>query len=113
VTSSLSSKKLPSAHGTGKGLAPTPPAVCTRVCTSEAENANASALDAASPGTSPQAAGTTPDADQGNQPEVTAADKPADPLAGLAATLLALSPADRARLAAMLTDNGSTGTIPG
>jgi hypothetical protein len=44
---------------------------------------------------------------------VTAADKPADPLAGLAATLLALSPADRARLAAMLTDNGSTGTIPG
>ena len=52
------------------------------------------------------------DADQGSKSEGTA-DKPADPLAGLAAAIAGLTPADRARLVAMLTDNGSTGTIRG
>jgi len=111
VTSSLSSNGLPSAHGTDKGLTATLPPVCTRVCTSEAENANAAALDAALLGT-PRQAAEAPDADQGGRGEGTA-DKPADPLANLAATIGNLSPAERARLAAMLTDNGSTGTIRG
>jgi hypothetical protein len=70
-----------------KGLATTPSPVCTRVCTSEPEIANAATLDA----NQSDATGGA-DQDQG------------DPLAKLAATLLALSPADRAKLAAMLTE---------
>lgn len=42
------------------------------------------------------------DTDQGNEGEGTAG-KPADPLAGLAAAIASLTPADRARLVAMLT----------
>ncbi len=70
-----------------KQLTSTPPAACTSACTSIAENANADKHDA----------------DQG------------DPLAKLAAALLTLSPADRARLAAMLTGDrkeGATGMQP-
>jgi hypothetical protein len=78
-----------------------PSPVCTRVCTSEGENANAGAAETASLGAPPQAAGNL-HTHQGSEGEGTA-DKPADPLAALAATLLTLSPADRARLAAMLT----------
>jgi hypothetical protein len=82
-----------------KGLAPTPSAVCTRVCTSEPENANAGTLHT----------------DQGSEGEGTAggsstADQ-ADPLAKLAAALLDLMPADRARLAAMLTGHQGEGKV--
>jgi hypothetical protein len=78
----------------------TPPAACTSACTSEGEIENAGALDAASMGTPPQPAGPL-GTDQGNEGEG-AADKPADPLAGLAAAIANLTSADRARLAAML-----------
>jgi integrase len=82
-------------------VASMPSPVCTRVCTSEGENANAGTADATSLGSPPLTAGTL-ETDQGSKGERTAG-KPADPLAALAATLLTLSPADRARLAAMLT----------
>jgi hypothetical protein len=65
----------------------TPPAACTSACTSEAENANAGNAET--------------DADQGSVSEGTAG-KPADPLAALAAAIANLTPADRARLVAML-----------
>ncbi len=68
--------------------------VCTRVCTSNLENANADAIDADQGSIDERI-----DADQGTEGE--AADT--DPLAKLAAALLTLSPADRKRLAAMLT----------
>ncbi|MCX7424713.1 MAG: hypothetical protein NTW96_03650 [Planctomycetia bacterium] len=58
-----------------------PPAACTCACTSKAENANDG----------------TPDAYQG------------DALAKLAAALAKLSPADRARLAAMLAGDQDEG----
>jgi len=64
-------------------VAPTASPVCTRVCTSEAENANAGA----------------PEGDQGQQGEGTAA---ADPLVAIAAAIAGLSPADRQRLAGIL-----------
>ena len=68
---------------TGQGFTPTLPAACTAACTSEAENANAGTAD----GGRRQGEGT----DEG------------DRLDKLAAALLTLSPADRERLAAMLT----------
>jgi len=58
-----------------QGFTPTVPAACTAAWTSEVETASAGTLDA----------------DHG------------DPLARLAATLLNLSPADRERLAVLLT----------
>jgi hypothetical protein len=58
--------------------------VCTRVCTSEGENANADTLEA----------------DQGNKGE--GIDQ-GDPLAKLAAAITGLSPMDRQRLAALLS----------
>ena len=61
----------------------TPPDACTAACTSKAENANADTLTA---GQQPEGNGT----DQG------------DPLATIAATIADLSPADQAKLAAML-----------
>ena len=68
-------------------LTQTPSPVCTRVCTSEPENAHAG----------------TPDADRSaGDPQQGEGIDQGDPLAKLAAALLALSPADRARLAAML-----------
>jgi hypothetical protein len=76
----------PDASSETKGLAPTPPAACTAACTSERQIENAGALDAASLGTPTQAAGTAH----------------ADPLTALAGAIANLSPADRARLAAML-----------
>ena len=66
----------------GQALTPTPFRVCTRVCTSEPENANADTLDA------DQCKGE--ENDEG------------DPLGKLAAVLLTLSPADRTKLAVML-----------
>jgi hypothetical protein len=68
----------------------TPSAACTAACTSEAEKTNAGTLDA-HPAAGDQNQGERTEQDQG------------DPLAKLAAALLALSPAERARLAAMLT----------
>jgi len=94
-TPSLSSKGTSDASEAGKELASTPPAVCTSVCTSQAENANA---------------GTT-DAHQGTEGEGTAsaAASPGAGLAELAAALLTLSPADRARLAAIPTGTATQG----
>jgi hypothetical protein len=83
VTSSLSSNELPSAGETGNGFTATPSPVCTRVCTREAENANAG-----SHGT-----------DQGSVGEGT---DQRDPLAKLAAAIAGLSASERERLAGML-----------
>jgi hypothetical protein len=110
---------------TGQGVTATPPAVCTRVCTGEAENAHAGPLDgdqgddapgapdpldpAGPAGDDPhQASEATGPADDGEESSATggpAAGEPADqgdPVAKLAAALLNLPPADRERLAAML-----------
>jgi hypothetical protein len=80
-------------------VTPTPSAVCTRVCTSEAENANAGPLHA---GQGDEGEGI----DQGwaarGSSAAGALTDQADPLAKLAAALLALTSADRERLAAML-----------
>jgi hypothetical protein len=91
----------PSEGVTNQEVASTPSDACTAACTSEAENANAGTAETASLGTPPDAAGPL-DTDQGSKGEG-AADKPADPLAGLAAAIANLTPADRARLGAMLT----------
>ena len=69
-----------------KGLTPTTSAACTRACTSEAENTNAG----------------TPNEGQTDKGEGTAGKAAAGSLESLAAALLTLSPADRAKLAAML-----------
>jgi len=71
----LQTQGHPDASEDSKELTSTPPAACTSACTSDAETDNADNLAA----------------DQG------------DPLTKLAAALLTLSPADRERLAAMLT----------
>jgi hypothetical protein len=86
---------------------PTPSAACTAACTSEAENANAGTPEAGHQGQGEATAAGTLDADQQDRPagdrgQGEGADQ-GDPLAKLAAALLALTPADRARLAAMLT----------
>ena len=101
VTSSLSSKGSPSADGAGKGLAATPFAVCTRVCTSEGENVNA--------GRSDGGPGEGEGIDQGGAARGSSAADQGDPLAKLVAALLTLSPADRARLAGMLAGHQSKG----
>ena len=67
-------------------VTPTASPVCTRVCTSNPGNDNAGTLDA--PAVTPNEG---EGADQG------------DPLAKIADALLTLSPADRAKLAALLT----------
>jgi hypothetical protein len=67
-------------------LTPTPSDACTSACTSEGEKAH----------DSPQDAGQGQLAEDGS-------DAQPDPLAAIAAAIGALSPADRARLAAMLT----------
>jgi hypothetical protein len=72
-------------------------AACTAACTSEPENANAGRVPSGC------------DADQGNEGEGAAGKPAADPLAKLAAALLDLTPADRARLAAMLTGHQGKG----
>ncbi len=96
-TPSLQSYGHPDASEAGKGLTPTPPAACSAACTSKPENSNACPPEA---GNQEQGFGTatgTFDAD----PETPAGDQ-GDPLAKLAAALMDLTPADRARLAAML-----------
>jgi len=80
-----------------------PSAACTAACTSEAENANAAPLDH-HPGTPSLLALNPPPSTLNPQPSTDHA--PADPLVGLAAAIAALSPADRARLAAMLVNGG-------
>ena len=90
ATSCLQSSDSPAPSVGSKALAPTPSPVCTRVCTSEAENANA---------------GTT---DAGHQGEGEGIDQ-GDPLAAIAAALLTLSPADKARLTAMLARDQDEG----
>ena len=92
ATSSLGSNSNSVPSPIDKELTSTPSPVCTRVCTSEAENANAGTLEAASLGTLPQAADTI-DTDQGNEDE--GIDQ-GDPLTKLAAAIASLSPTDRA-----------------
>jgi hypothetical protein len=84
-TSALRTCECPDATDDIKGLATTPPPVCTRVCTSEDENVN----------------GSPPQADQGEATDHASLPEP-DPLALIAVAIAALSPADRARLAKML-----------
>ena len=104
ATSSLGSYNVPDASLDNKALTSTPSAACTSACTSEGENANADALDAASLGTPPQAADAHQDKGEG-----TAAIDHADPLAMLAAAVANLSPANRERLAAMLAGHKGEG----
>jgi hypothetical protein len=100
---------------TPQDLTATPSPVCTRVCTSEPENANAGTPEAGHQDQGEGVAVGTLDADQesrpaGDQGQGEGTDQ-GDPLAKLAAALLDLSPADRARLAAMLTTHqGNRGT---
>ena len=128
-TSALRMCEHPDASVDSKALTATPAPVCTRVCTSEPENANADAGDVASLGTLPQAAGTrnadAPDADQQGRPAGdrqqgegidqggtaggSSTAEQGDPLVKLAAALLTLSSADRERLAAMLTGHQGEG----
>ena len=77
MTPSVSSKGTPDATEAGKGLAESSPAVCTPVCTSKPEKANAGTVEA------------------------------------LAAALLGLTPADRARLAAVLLSQGESAAETG
>jgi hypothetical protein len=91
-----------------QGFTPTPSPVCTRVCTSKPENDNADTYYATLAGTPSQAAGTV--AADGGRNESEGADE-GDRLDKLAAVLLTLSPAERERLAAMLTAHqGTRGT---
>jgi hypothetical protein len=102
-TFGLGSRNHPDASADSKALAPTPFPVCTRVCTSEPENANADALEAASLGSPPQAADALEAGHHDEGEGIGAPSGSGDTLAKLAAALLTLSPADRAKLAAMLT----------
>ena len=79
-TSALRTQECDDVNGTGKELTATPPPVCTNVCTREGGNANAI------------------DDDQLKKDGGAVA----DPIAAIAAMLMSLSPADRARLAAKL-----------
>jgi hypothetical protein len=98
ATSWLQTSESPVTSVDNKALAPMVSPVCTRVCTSEPENANA---DSSQPGL-----GQVGATDQNQRTEGDAGVRDhtnqGDPLAKLAAVLLTLSPADRARLAKML-----------
>ncbi|MGO8747694.1 MAG: hypothetical protein ACLQNE_17115 [Thermoguttaceae bacterium] len=88
----------------------TPSAACTAACTSKAENANAGTLEAGHRDQGEGTAAGTLDVDRqdrpaGDQGGGEGADQ-GDPLAKLAAALADLTPADRARLAAMLAGKG-------
>lgn len=98
VTSSLSSNGHPVASEDNKGLATTPPPVCTRVCTNKGENANADAPGAGRgvKGDEPPSGAVVAEASVEGRPDGQ------DPLALLAAAIGELSPDDRARLARML-----------
>ena len=72
-------------HVISQTLTPTPPPVCTRVCTSEVENAN----------DSPPGGQASETADGGNETQ-------SDLLRAITAAIGALSAADRARLGKML-----------
>jgi hypothetical protein len=96
ATCTLRTQGHPDASDASKGLASTLSVACTAACTSEAQNANAGTLDAYQ---GRQSEG----ADQGEGTNAGPLAGPADPVASLAAVLLNLSPADRERLAAMLT----------
>ena len=106
----MGSNDAPVASGNSKGLTSTPSAACTAACTSTGENANADAREAASLGTPAQAAGTldtgqdTQDAAVAHQGEGEGIDQ-GDSLAKLAAALLILSPADRAKLSKLLAEH--------
>ena len=113
MTPTLSSSGTGNASDSSKEVMSTPSAACTAACTSEAENANAGPLEAASLGTSPHAAdgADAHQGDEGEESEQGGADRGSsaadqnqgDPLAVLAAAVAKLSPADRERLAALLT----------
>ncbi len=87
-----------------------PSPVCTRVCTSEPENANDGTPEAGDQDQGEGAAAGTLDVDPQDRPaggrERGEGTDRGDPLAKLAAALLDLTPADRARLAAMLAGQG-------
>jgi len=101
----LGSNTLTVASENCKGLTPTLPAACTSACTSGGENANAGTLDAGH-----QGEGEGPD--QGGTARGSSAADQGDPLAVLAAAVANLSPADRARLAAMLAATPAIETVP-
>jgi hypothetical protein len=91
-----------------QGFTPTLPAACTAACTSEAETDNADTYYATLAGTPSQAAAAV--AADGGRNEGEGTDE-GGRLDKLAAALLTLSPAERERLAAMLTAHqGTRGT---
>ena len=116
ATSWLQTRESPVTSADSKALTPTPSAACTSACTSEGENANADALDTALLDTSPQAADADADRgdegegiDQGGTAGGSSTAEQGDPLAALAAAVANLSPANRERLAAMLTGQQGEG----
>ena len=91
---------------TGQQVAETPFPVCTRVCTSEGENANAGRSDG-EPGDQSQRADTDQagkgeGTDQGGAGSGASNTDQGDPLAKLAVAIAGLTAGDRARLVAML-----------
>ena len=80
-TSALRTQESTNVSVADKGLVATPAGVCTRVCTGEAKNAHADLV----------------------------AEDLDDRLEGIAAELRKLSPAERAKLVAMLTQDGGEG----
>jgi hypothetical protein len=102
ATSSLGSYNAPAASGSSKELTATPSDACTTACTSEAENANAGTLDA-------DQGDEGEGIDQGGTAGGSSTADQGDPLAVLAAAVANLSPADRERLAAMLTGHQGKG----
>jgi hypothetical protein len=88
------------------GLTASRSPVCTRVCTSEGENANAGRADGG-PGDGGQRADTDQAGrgegiDHGEAGPGSSTTDQGDPLAKLAAALVALSPDDRAAIVAMV-----------
>ena len=93
----------------GQQVATTPSPVCTSVCTSEAENANANA-GRSDGGPGDRGEEGADDAHGAKKPDTPPAPPDqGDPLARLAAELGKLSPEDRQRLAALLIGHQSKG----
>jgi hypothetical protein len=101
ATSWMQTRESTDVSADSKALTPTSFPVCTSVCTSEGENANAGTADADK--------GEGEGIDQGGADRGSSDVDQGDPLAALAAAVANLSPADRERLAAMLTGHQGEG----
>jgi hypothetical protein len=97
----LSSNGTHDASENRQAHTPTPSAACTAACTSKAENANAGPTNADQ--------GDGEGIDQSGADRGSSTADQGNPLAVLAAAVANLSPADRDRLAAMLTGHQGEG----